>query len=757
VCHYLHMDKPQYIKILKIIDENPSVKTFYFSAQGGHSLNSKPGQFVMLWIPKIDQKPFSVAYDDGKTFGLTVFKRGPLTEKLFEMQTGDRVGISGPYGTSFSIKPNTHYIMVAGGYGAAPLGFLAEQISKLDGVTIDFLIGSRNKNLLLFEERISKIPNIKLHIITDDGSKGQKGFVTDFIPQLLGETGKQKLVVTCGPELMEKKVLDTCNKYKIDCEVSIERYMKCGIGVCGQCAVDGLGVGMCKKGPVVSREDANDIQEFGIYHRDKSGKKIYFNQPPVRENKTNNMDTEQLILKLHEINAIKFGEFKLKTGSISPIYIDLRVTISYPDILKSIAQIMWKKISHLSFDLLAGVPYTALPIATAMSLEHNKPMVMRRKEVKDYGTRKAIEGTYIPGQTCLVVEDLITSGSSVFETIDPLKHEGLLVKDVVVLLDREQGGKENIAERGCIAHSIFTMGELLEVLKKYNRIDGEMYNKVISYIKNTQVKPLTNTKPTKITTQKLTYGQRAEQCINPTAIKLLRLMKDKKTNLAIAADVTTKKELLAIAEKLGPEICVLKTHIDIIEDYDDELIIQLQGLAAKHNFLIFEDRKFADIGNTVLNQYSKGIYHIADWAHITNAHTVPGPGIIDGLRQVGARRGHGLVLLAEMSSKGNLATGGYTEKSLKMAEENKDFVIGFITMQKLLDDPCFISMTPGVKLATGGDNLGQQYSTPEKVIRDQESDIIIVGRGIYQAENPLEEAKKYREAGWKAYQERLVI
>ncbi len=253
----------------------------------------------------------------------------------------------------------------------------------------------------------------------------------------------------------------------------------------------------------------------------------------------------------------------------------------------------------------------------------------------------------------------------------------------------------------------------------------------------------------------LTYIERSKLCTNPASIRLFRLMEEKQTNLAIAADVTTKAELLKIAEELGPEICVLKTHIDIVEDFDMDLVTQLQRLSEQHEFLLFEDRKFADIGNTVKHQYQDGVYHIADWADITNAHTVPGPGIIEGLKEIGLHKGRGLLLLAEMSPKGNLAKGEYTQASLKMAEEHKDFVIGFITMRKLIDDPCFVNMTPGVKLIQGDDGLGQQYNTPEKVIRDQDSDIIIVGRGIYQADDPLTEAKRYKEAGWKAYQEKI--
>ncbi len=291
--------QPKTAKITKIIDENPSVKTFYFE----HKLKSQPGQFVMLWLPDVDQKPFSISSDDGETFGLTVFKRGPLTEKLFALKVGDRAGVTGPFGTTYSILPDRHYIMVAGGYGAAPLGFLAEVlVSKNQNTKIDFIAGARSKDLLLFENRLKKINGLNLHFTTDDGSAGRKGRVTDVLeellipsvipakagiqlsnssiqpldPRLRGDDNKLALVVTCGPELMEKGVLDLCNKYDTDCELSIERHMKCGFGICGQCAVDDLGICMCIDGTVVNRATANKIFELGKYHRDKAGNTIKF-------------------------------------------------------------------------------------------------------------------------------------------------------------------------------------------------------------------------------------------------------------------------------------------------------------------------------------------------------------------------------------------------------------------------------------------------------------------------------------------------
>lgn len=172
-------------------------------------------------------------------------------------------------------------------------------------------------------------------------------------------------------------------------------------------------------------------------------------------------------------------------------------------------------------------------------------------------------------------------------------------------------------------------------------------------------------------------------------------------------------------------------------------------------------------GNTVALQYSRGVHKIASWAHISNAHPVPGPGIITGLSSIGLPLGRGLLLLAEMSSEGTLAKGTYTEKAVGMARNNRDFVIGFIAMSRdsirpLLDNnEDFIILTPGVGLDTTGDSMGQQYKTPQQVVLDRECDIIIVGRGIYGSGKNIDiatvetQAKRYRQEGWNAYLKRI--
>jgi orotidine-5'-phosphate decarboxylase len=265
------------------------------------------------------------------------------------------------------------------------------------------------------------------------------------------------------------------------------------------------------------------------------------------------------------------------------------------------------------------------------------------------------------------------------------------------------------------------------------------------------------------------YAQRAQKHSNPAAKQLLEVIERKQSNLAVSVDVTKTKDFLAIVDAVGPVACLIKTHVDIIEDFEPSLIDHLRELSAKHDFLIFEDRKFADIGNTVALQYSSGVYKIASWSHITNAHPVPGPSIISGLSSVGLPLGRGLLLLAEMSTKGSLASGSYTENAVRMARARRDFVIGFIAQRRMdgvgagetddVSDEDFLVLTPGVGLDSKGDGMGQQYRSPREVVLESGSDVIIVGRGIYGKSGDIIEtraqAERYRRAGWSAYLERI--
>lgn len=269
---------PRTYRIQEIKQETPMVRTFTFDG----SLGAKPGQFVMVWLPGVDEVPMSVAFDDGAHTKITFFAVGGMTEKLSESKVGDLVGLRGPFGTFYTWDPGDHIVLVAGGYGAAPMYFVASQAVE-HGCTLEAIIGARSKEHLLYIKELESLPHVSIHISTDDGSMGFKGYNTAVLDKLLKVTQDAKTkdapidkVFACGPERMLKSVLTTCDKYEVLCQLSLERYMKCGFGICGNCTVDPLGIRLCTDGPVVKGEVCRKIAEFGIYHRDDLGKKHAF-------------------------------------------------------------------------------------------------------------------------------------------------------------------------------------------------------------------------------------------------------------------------------------------------------------------------------------------------------------------------------------------------------------------------------------------------------------------------------------------------
>ena len=199
-------------------------------------------------------------------------------------------------------------------------------------------------------------------------------------------------------------------------------------------------------------------------------------------------DLKSLLLSLYDAGAFILRDTELKSGVKSPFYVDLRLTVSDPPLLAHIASRLVAATTHVPRALLCGVPYTALPFATAMSLSTGVPMVMRRKERKAHGTGKVIEGVYSRGAECLVVEDLVTSGGSVLETAAALRAEGIVVRNAVVLLDREQGARANLAAHGVALHAVTTVSDMVGVLRGAGRISAADANKVLTFVSASQVR-----------------------------------------------------------------------------------------------------------------------------------------------------------------------------------------------------------------------------------------------------------------------------
>jgi len=226
------------VKIVKIENESDKVKTFILDKK----IKAKPGQYVMVWLPGINEKPFGIVNDDPLTFSIA--KVGPFTEKIHQLKVGDRLTYRGPYGTSFLPK-NGQILLIGGGYGVVPLYFLASIIKNKRLAIV--VIGAKTKSDIIFKSKFEKL-GCKVKISTDDGSSGFKGFSTDLTQKLL-EKEKFKAVYTCGPEIMMKKIAELCHEKRIFCQVGMERFFKCGgLGLCGECSCKGHMV--CKDGPV---------------------------------------------------------------------------------------------------------------------------------------------------------------------------------------------------------------------------------------------------------------------------------------------------------------------------------------------------------------------------------------------------------------------------------------------------------------------------------------------------------------------------
>jgi len=262
------MNTPRITTIRSKKQETPSITTLTFS----DPCPIIPGQFYMVWIPGVDEVPMSVSIISEAIKGITFRQVGDATTALATLGKGDHIGLRGPYGNGFTLKARRP-LFVAGGTGGAMLAPAIEQIQTKKR-TATVIIGAKTKDDLFFERRLSST-GAHVLVSTDDGSKGFHGFASTLTKDLLAHSTFDA-VYTCGPEPMMKTLLSLCPRTAF--EASLERYMKCAIGLCGQCCI-GDGLRVCADGPIFTGETLKKIPDFGTFKRDAAGRKIYFSAP----------------------------------------------------------------------------------------------------------------------------------------------------------------------------------------------------------------------------------------------------------------------------------------------------------------------------------------------------------------------------------------------------------------------------------------------------------------------------------------------
>lgn len=357
-----------------------------------------------------------------------------------------------------------------------------------------------------------------------------------------------------------------------------------------------------------------------------------------------------MIDELMNTECIQVGNFRLKNGNVSKYYFDMRNLIAYPKLLAKIGDALYEMMGE--FDIICGIPYGALPIATYISVTYNKPLIYIRDKVKEYGMKNRIEGKFSKTDRCVLLDDVITSGGSMQEAYDLLEDQVDVVK-CLVIMDRQQS-------KVCTC----------EVESLLNKTD------VVKY-------------------------------------RLHQVRTKKKTKLCFSADLTDLPKLWSILDQIGEHLVICKIHYDIIPEHQkEEFKTKLLEYSLKFDFLIMEDRKFNDISQIVQKQYIV----FENWVDMITVHVLVNPQVLQKLS--------GAIIVANMSNN----TYDFSKQATEMAFANENHVIGFVSQTRI--DNHFVNMTPGISLYSKNED-DQNYRTIDKV----DTDIIIVGRAIYNSQN----------------------
>jgi uridine monophosphate synthetase len=435
---------------------------------------------------------------------------------------------------------------------------------------------------------------------------------------------------------------------------------------------------------------------------------------------------QNIINDLIENKIIKYGDFTLKSGQKSNYYVDMKSLVSFPNLSNRILNfINLDPKLNLSGDLICGVPYGGIYFSTILSSLTNIPMILLRNEIKKYGTQKQIEGFYNKGQKVIIFEDVITSGISLIEAIDTLYQNNLIVSDVIVLLDREKNGVENVKNH---------------VKSKYN-LDINIY----SFLTITEL--LDNN-------LNISYFTDNNICVFTE--NLNRIIKQKQSNICLSLDETNWKKFFDVLDKVKDKICLLKIHLDLMDDIDQDIVNKLIIYSVKYNFMIWEDRKLCDIGNTnklivkkilshKFSYFKGGLNTLFLNEHVDLLLRLENKPLVDfisvnptgGIESLKPLFGEiGIFVLAEMSCNGNIINTQNCMEILQLSNNNNKYISGIInqTIDKEVIHPNLLSLTPGVNLTNKKDNSGQKYRDPLDL--QNKPDILVVGRYIYKADDP---------------------
>jgi uridine monophosphate synthetase len=408
-----------------------------------------------------------------------------------------------------------------------------------------------------------------------------------------------------------------------------------------------------------------------------------------------------LVEQLKKAEIVKFGLFTLKSGQTTDIYFDMRMVVSHPAIMADICVQLSKLVPATRDLVVAGVPLGGLPYAVLVSQITGLGMIIPRSSVKDHGLQKMVEGRYTPGDEVVLIEDVITTGGSILNSIKDIEGVGLKVRKVIVILDRMAGGTDAIRDKGYNVTSLLTLQDFSS---------PSPYTPVI--------------KPP------VSAG-------NQVAMRLTDIIRQKHTNLIVSLDLGSAYEVIKTIPLIAQWVCAIKLHSDILGmSYSESEMIR--RLARGHDFLIIEDRKFSDIPSISTRQYDS----LTLKGDMVTVHGICGEDILREFE----KKGVGVLLIHDMSGAGALTDHIYGAK-IKDISSRYGCVVGFVGQKQVL--PSYLTFTPGIHLESTTDGMGQTYHSVDDMEMGRQ--VFIVGRGIYESNNIVETTKLYHQACYKKW------
>lgn len=407
------------------------------------------------------------------------------------------------------------------------------------------------------------------------------------------------------------------------------------------------------------------------------------------------MEKQKLLVELYNADIIKYKPVVLKNGKGSNFYINARSICADPELFATICDKLTTLLRHIPehYDCICGVPMGGITFSTIIAQNLIKPLTYMRKERKEHGLNRCIEGYYKKGAKCIMVEDVISTGSSCLENESKLIENGFDTVDIIATVFTRPG-------MSVINHK--------KIITLFTDTD------IIDFHKNWEARLI----------RKREFQEHIK------ALRLIDYAVSKKTNICLSLDLTKCDDILEMAEKLGDHICMLKLHCDIIDDKSDKFFRELIDISISKSFVLCEDRKLGDIGNTMLKQFKGGEYPIEKYFDFVTIHAVSGQKSIEVLKSDDTS----LLVVTDMSTEDNLMTDYYRESALSMTKSLKPYASGIVSQQNLCGK--LLTFTPGIGLGGRKDGKGQQYNTPYTAYT-KGTDFIIVGRSIYEAEDPV--------------------